>query len=232
MKLKKKRIILLVLVFVVGISVSTFAYLNMQKQQALKEETKQIMVLNRDIKPYETIGQNDLKVKDVLKDYKLEGLLTDRYDLVGKVAADYLLADEPVMEGLVTEKDKIKHIKFATLKTDYTRSGGAKIGDVVDIYKVTEAVKDIPSEVRLVGENAIVMSVTDSEGTSIEQEEDKSIGTSLGGATKKTPVQALKLAIDSRQIDVKNIVEGSVDGSRYVMVVKNTESGNFLLGGK
>lgn len=225
--------ILLILIFVIGIGVSIFAYLSIQNQQALQQETKQIIVLNRDVSPYETIGQNDLTTKDILKSYETTGILTDRYDFIGKISADYLVADEPIREELIIDKSNIKHVKFVTLKTDYTRSGGAKMGDIVDVYKVTEATRDTPSEVALVGENAIVINVTDSSGRStIENNENKSLTAPLGVTSVKVPIQALKLAVDSRAVDVKKIVEGSVDGNQYVMVVKNTERDKFVLGGK
>lgn len=230
--MNKKRMIIITVILVLGIGVSAFAYISMLNQKQHAMETKQIMVLNRDIRPYETIVANDLKTVDVLKSQELTGYLTDRYDLVGKVAADYMVADEPVKEDLVVDKSSIRHIKFVTLKTDYTRSGGAKIGDVVDIYKVIPATKEFPTETILLGENAIVISVTDSEGTSTTQAQSASLTAPLAGGEKKIPVQALKLAVDSRAIDVKKIVEGSVDGNQYVMVVKNTDSGKLAIGGK
>lgn len=227
---KNKKIIIMSIILMLGVGISTFAYITLQRSDLKAQETKSIVVLNRDINPYETIGTNDLKNIEISINADTTGYVTEKYQLAGLVASSYLVSDEPVPELYVVEKEKINHIKFVTLKTDYTRSGGAKVGDSVDIYRVIQETKETSSETILLGENAIIVNVTDKEGTSVF---GRPTSSSIVGGEKKIPIQAIKLAIDSKKIDVKKIVEASVNGDNYVLVVKNNgTSSSLALGGK
>lgn len=229
---RNKKAIYLSIVLLIGVGVSVFAYLTLQRSNLVKQETKEVIALNRSVYPYETINSADLKYIHIPKTADVTGYITDKYMLIGKVATTYLISGELVPEDLVIDKEKISHINFVTLKTDYTRTAGAKIGDVVDIYKVVNYEKDAQPETILVGENALVIDITDKEGSSIYDNSSNTTNALVGGSTKRLPVQAVKLAINNRAFDVKKIVEGSINGDSYVMVIKNSGGETLVLGGK
>lgn len=225
---KNKKIIIMSLILLVGIAISVFAFLMMKQNQLKAAETKEIVVLSRDVYPYETIGANDLMYIRMPLDTATKGYAIQKQDLSGKVASDYLVAETLILNEDIVDKSEIENIEFITLKTDYTRTGGARVGDIIDVYKVISPTKTSSSEIKLVAENAIVVSVTDREGTNVFASNK---GGTLGVVERKIPIQAVKLAIDSRTIDIKKIVEGSVNGDNYVMIVKNLDFKSLELGG-
>lgn len=231
---KKTRTILIIIVLIIGVGASVFAYLSLQQRNNQPVETKLIVVPSRNISAYDTIGETDLKTVKIPLDMSTEGYLTDRLDLLGKVATNDLAVDTMIPDGNLIEKEEISPYEFVTIKSEYTRTGGAEAGDVVDIYKVTRPGKELPSQTILVAKNAIVVSVANSEGETLNKGSKGDENPMVSQRDSELMrIGSVKLALDSRKIDVAKVVEGSTGGNgsefEFVLVVKNVDSG--FLGG-
>lgn len=140
-----------------------------------------------------------------------------------------LAQGDKIQKNHIADSSKANDLVFITLKTDYTRTGGAKPGSVVDIYNIKSHKKDgeIITTKTKIAEDVIVTSVTDKNGTSIYEKGDIVTGTNV-----KIPVEAIKIAVNSREVDVSELVNASVEQNNgYVLVVKNKNS-DTVVGGK
>lgn len=233
--MNRNRIILLIVV-ILGVGATVFAYFQLRDRVVEVVEMKNVVVLNKEIKAYETIKPTDVKVVKIEKNVDTSNYLTDKADLIGKIAVDTLIADELVLPHFVTDKEKLSPYVFVTIKTEYSRTGGAKLGDSVDVYKVTRTDEDGNSQVSKIAENAIVINLTNKDGLLIGEKNTKASDLPLASSEdSKISIETVKLAIDNRKVDINKIVEGSTseNGTNYefVLVVKNIP-GDSILGGK
>src|SRR5690554_4662206 len=135
--MRDKRILPILLIIVLGVSVTIGSYLMMQNKNSNKE-MKQIIVVARNILPYEKIKPDDIKYVDVPMNYNTERIYTEKEEVVGSVLKTSLSSDDKILKEYISSTN-VDNMEFITLKTDYTRTGGAKIGDIADVYKVHAA---------------------------------------------------------------------------------------------
>ncbi len=227
--MNKKRLIPIIIILVLGISATITSYILINKKIKSAEETKQIIVASRNITPYETINSIDLKQVDVPVDANTEGCYINKEDLIGKITTIGLMQDDWIKDKYIANSNNIKDLVFLTLKTDYTRTGGAKPGSVVDIYniEVQKQNGEIVTTKRKIAEDVVVINITDKNGISIYSEKEVVVP----GTTKNIPIEAIKVAVNSRNTDVSELVNASIEQNNgYVLVVKNEK--NSLVGNK
>ena len=221
---KKKIPIFIAIILGLTMTITSFYFIKLKPQK--KVETMTVYVPSVTINPFEEINGVDLTTKEIEKGANTDQYYITREDLIGKVAKESLSEKTMVNKEYVTTKESVKNIRFMAIKTDYTRTGGAKPGDIVNIYKVQSNQGQLQGQVIsssegiLIAEDVTIISITDSEGTSIyEKKSDSTIPLS----TKKPTIQAVKIAYDANKVDTNKLVEGAVNAANgYVFVVKTS----------
>lgn len=177
---------------------------------------KDIVITARDIPMYEIIRSQDLKTIQVPVATNTEGFFITATDIIGKIPKIPLAANDLIHESALLNKKEIDDVSFVTINTTYTKTGGAKPGDIVDVYKVNLEKGDWVenNQATLVAENVVVVSLTTANGKSI----DKGTRMPLGGSEK---IEAIKLGVKPDSIE--SLVPASVTVENgYVLVVKNS----------
>lgn len=175
---------------------------------------KNIPVLTRNIGVYEEIKYEDIKVSRVPKEQDTSKYVNNPSEMIGKIA------NTELKEGVLIEKESLKEkskvIKeYVTIKIDYARTGGAKAGDIVDVYKVNKGVDEwaMPYQAELISTNVLVVELTDKTGNKGEG------GGALPLSDGTSKVEVIKLCVNSGQ--AAKLVIGSVDeNSGLALVVK------------
>lgn len=224
----KKKLIPIILILVLGIGTAVTSYVLINKNLNAQNETQQIVVTNRELTIYEVINSTDLKYANVPIEMDISNFYQTKEELMGKMMAVNLAQGDKIQKKHIADSNKAKDLVFITLKTDYTRTGGAKPGSVVDIYNIQTQKKDggVITTKKKIAEDVVVTSVTDKNGTSIYEKSD------VPGTNVKIPVEAIKIAVNSREVDVSELVDASIEQNNgYVLVVKNKDS-NTVVGGK
>ena len=177
---------------------------------------KDIVITGRDIPMYEIIRSQDLKTIQVPATTNTEGFFISATNIIGKIAKIPLAANDLIHKSALLNKKEIDDVSFITINTVYAKTGGAKPGDIVDVYKVNLEKGDWVegNQASLVAENVVVVSLTTANGKSLSE------GTRipLGGSEK---IEAIKLGVKPDSIE--SLVPASVTVENgYVLVVKNS----------
>lgn len=215
----KRKLIPIIIILVIGIGAMVTSYILINKNIEAASETKKIVIANRDLRPYETLNATDLSYADVSMDTDTKGYYTNKSDLIGKIITTSFSKDDWIKSDYIETPDIIKDLVFLTLKTDYTRTGGAKSGDTVDIYHIEfkKVNGQVVAEKEKVAEDVIVINITNNNGESIDN-----VDNNMLTGTKKIPIEAVKIAVDSKKVDISRLVQASVEQNNgYVFVVKN-----------
>lgn len=216
-KIKKAKLKYIIPI-VIGITITGGSLYLSNREDKIKQETKTIAVLSKNVNTYEQITPSDLKIISIPKITSTSGIFTDESDIVGKVATTSLSADTPIRRDSLEDKSKISDIEFVVLKTDYARSGGAKTGDIVDVYKINKNQDKwvTGTDGQLVTDNASVVLASDESGKNVSEQQKDSKVPLLQATTK---IQDIKLAV--KKGDAKHLIEGSLtEDNGYVLVVK------------
>lgn len=178
---------------------------------------KTVPVLSKNIGVYEEMRHEYIKTGRVPKEQDTSKHINNPADAIGKVAKKELKEGSPILKNDLAEKTVIANKEYVTIKVDYARTGGAKPGDIVDVYKINKSTDEwaMPYEAELISQNVLVIEITDKAGN---KGEGNSGGIPLsGGATK---VEVIKLCVNSGQ--AAKLVIGSVDeNSGLALVVKS-----------
>lgn len=228
--MNKKKLIPIIVILVIGLGTAITSFVFLNKTIKAQNETQKIVATNRELTIYESINPTDLKYIDVPIDMDISNYFETKDELVGKMIGVNLAEGDGIQKNHIVDPDVAKDLVFITFKTDYTRTGGAKPGSVVDIYSVKTERKsgETITTKKKVAEDVIVTSVTNRYGVSIYDKNDSI----LPGTNTKIPVEAIRLAVNSRKVDVSELVDASVEQNNgYVLVVKNVNSNN-IIGGK
>lgn len=215
---EKKKLPYLVAAFVASIIIGVGIFMMMSPESQASEATKTVYVPSRDIGMYEDISMEKLKGVTVGAQEDTTNYATEPGQLIGKVATTKLFENSLIPQKGVTVANKIADVVFVTIHTDFTRSGGTRAGDIVDVYQVNKEVQNNVKKVEkaLVCQDVRVVAVTDLKG-SIANKETNSANPIAAATT--TQVQAVRLAV--KPTDAPNLVEGAVDPENgYVLVLK------------
>lgn len=152
-------------------------------------DTVEIFIPMRDIGMYEIITEKDIKAVRVAKQVGTSEFALTKEDLIGKAARNNLYAHTPVPKRALGDPEAMQDVVFITINTSFTRSGGAKVGDRVDVDCIrSSVVNNVTGLTRTeLVKNARVVAVTDQNGSPAYGDGVQYMG--------KTPVQAVKLAI-------------------------------------
>lgn len=183
-----------------------------------KENSMTIYLPKKDIGNYEIITQEDIVPAKVDKNQDLKQFAVTPEQLIGKAAVTNLFAKTPVPKRALGEPENMQDVVFLTIHTDYTRAGGAKVGDRVDVdyiaVNLANNVKGV-SRTELV-RDARVVSITDSNGNPAYT---GGVQSPVYGGTQ-SPVQAVKLAIKPYE-KTAELVYGAISAENgLVLTVK------------
>lgn len=177
---------------------------------------KEIIVTARDVPMYEIIRNQDIKIIEVPATTNTENYFTQPSQIVGKVLKYPLTSNELFLLDSLLDKEEVNKLSFITINTLYAKTGDAKPGDIVDVYKVlTEKGDWVEGDQSYrVAENVVVVSLTTANG------KIASGGTRmpLGGSEK---IEVIKLGVKSSDIESLAPASVLVDNG-YVLVVKNS----------
>lgn len=184
-----------------------------------KRETKAIWELNTPLSMYDVISPYNLKQVEIPASSFTNDMITDQTKAAGKISNTQITAETPLLSSCLEDRSKLADQEFIILKTDYARTGGAKAGDKVSIYKIdkTKGTWVMGTDGTLVIEKATVVSISDANGKSVTEQKQPSSNPLASQAALK--IQAVRLAVPKGTS--KQLVEAAVmDDNGYVLVVK------------
>ncbi len=206
-----------IIIGILGLAIAGVSFYFLNNKYAESIEMKDIVVTAREIPMYEIIKKNDLKTIQIPANTNTDNYFIDYTDILGKVAKIPLSSNDLIVPDFLLNKEEIENIAFITINTFYAKTSDAKPGDIVDVYKVMTEKGNWTEENQtvLVAKDAVVISVTTTNGKIIEKDDKLFSG---DGDSEKIGV--IKLGVKPE--DVKYLTPASVivDNS-YVLVVKS-----------
>lgn len=192
-------------IIIIGLAISVISYSMLLSDTEKSGDTVRIVVPAADIPAYKNIQPSDLEYREVSKDEISEDAVTDPQEVINKYSTSPLYAGWPINKNIMETGEYLKNKHVIALNIDFTRSAGAKPGDIVDVYIVSPAINDwVDGEwSKQVATEAIVLGVRNTE-------------INTGSATG---VGTVILAVD--QSFTSKLVPGALtENNRYVLAVR------------
>lgn len=202
-----------------AILATSIAFYFLYNSRGIKQENLvEIPVPKRNIVAYEKLNSENIGLKYVPVTEAVEGIVTNYEQLKGKYAGVPLKEGERISLAQLNEANELQNKHVVVLNTDFTRSADVKNGDIVDVYyvdKVTSTDGRLVYNQRIVSSGAIVISIFDKNGGSIDMDIPKK-----GVPTEVGVVGAVKLAVNP--MDIPNLIGGTLpDDNHYVLAKTN-----------
>jgi len=192
-------------IILIGLAISVISYSMLLADTEKSGSTVRIVVPAADIPAYKDIQPSDLEYREVPKDEISEDAVTDPQEVINKYSTSPLYAGWPINKNIIETGEYLKNKHVVALNIDFTRSAGAKPGDIVDVYIVSPAINDwVDGEwSKQVATEAIVLGVRNTE---IDTGSATGVGTVI-------------LAVD--QSFTSKLVPGALkENYRYVLAVR------------
>lgn len=181
--------------------------------------TKSVFVPKDDIPMYTVITNNEIKETTVDAGIDTSLYATTREAIIGRIAGTKLYKETLIPKDGLKESKDVRDFVYATIHTDYVKSGGAQNGDVVDVYKVTRAFEGAPFDKVLVASGITVASITDGNGGAIA----KKSGGYLSSSNSSGTVQAIRLVVP---VELQTyFLDGAVDSNNGYVLLPSVSSG-------
>jgi len=214
-----KKLLPYILICAAGILIAGGSFYFIKLKYVTDIDTKPLTVLSKAVGVHEEIQYGDLKTIKVPASQDITMYANDYKEVVGKIALRSLPADQPILKDSISKKQELGNKEYVTIKVDYARTGGAKPGDKVDVYRVMNDGTDMwvpAAEAALILTDATVVEITNKEGS--VNAGSTAMGVPLSGGASKAEV--VKLCINPGQ--AAKVVVGSVnENSGLVLVVKS-----------
>lgn len=209
------------LIIIIGLFIAGGSFFMLEKQIGNAEETQLFLVPTHDINIMETITQDDLTYQSYPKSIEMPGVVLDPADIVGKVTMFPLSKGWPIDKSYLRDAKEMEKRQKVAINVDYPRSGGANPGDLVDVYIIPNELTWTPGQgVHLVASNARVLSVTDSKGRSVIEDNNSF---SLSTASNNNSIEVVQLSV--KPSEVSYLIPGaSVQNKQYALIVKFQET--------
>lgn len=220
---KLKKIIPYLLIAIISLAIATGAYFKLEAVSAkngILDSGISYLVPTRDIGAYEGIKEADLSFKKF--PVEMPGAISYPDLIIGKVAKDPLNEGWPISEDKLIDSEKTDNRQIVAIFTDYTRSGGAVSGDIVDVYRVYP--EDSARKVERIAQNSRVISITNSKGQSSGQTESSALSIGL----ENINIETVKLSVKPEEV-LKLVPGALIDNANYVLVVKHKETNYPIL---
>ena len=165
---------------------------------------------------HETIDSSDLKTIEVPLTMDTDFYITEASELIGKTTRIPLNENKGIPKNALLSEEELENTVYVTINTKYVKTGGAKPGDIVDVYKVNiqEGEWNEDRIGYLIVEDALVINLTDKNGNTTQSSSKIPLNTN-------SPIEVVKLAIKPEQAQF--LVPASViNENGYVLVVKNS----------
>lgn len=196
--------LIMVLLFGLGVSVSSWLFL--QNYLAKNQKTEVIAVPVIDIPPFTTITSEFITKRTILAGAREPNAVVNAQELIGKIPKTTLYKGEQVRRERLGEAAETGRYEV-TINVDPVRANGVKPGDVVDLYY--EPNETTPGA--LLAADLIVKAVRDTNGNEL-------------GAQPQVPTQAPKtismVALSVPPDKAPVVVRGSANGSKSMVLVK------------
>ena len=228
MKIKPNlNIAVLIMALVFGFVAAGVGYFYMDNQIADASQEIDIYVPAKNIPKYQQIGITDLSVRTIPAGGVEPQAVTAKSEIVGKYAGQQLYKGEQIRRERLSSVPKLKGYGYVSVNVDLARSGGAKPGDMVDIYKLGNDTASVTAGAtrQPVATDAVVMEIWDGQGNNIYSGSQGGITeTAAKAISGAKPPAVIKLAVKPHQAG--GVVDGAVPGlANIVLVVKNNTGG-------
>lgn len=215
----------LLLAFIAGIVMAGVGWVYVQQQMAsASPATKTVPVPARDLPRYHVITENDLTRRAVPADLVDPATALTPAEVVGKAAIATLYKGEPIRRERLSPVSALEGRRFLNVLVDLARAGGARPGDVVDVYAVTKDATGVTLGSALVAQGAVVLDVWDGQGNPLYQDAGGWAGAAARAVSANRPPAVVRLAV--RPEEAARVVGGAVPGTgNVVLVVTDAEGG-------
>jgi len=210
-----KGLIVAIIIIAFGTFVGVYSYNKINETIRPDIEMINVPVPRGNIQVYTNIGISDFYLKAFPKDVGDNNFIMDINEFSGKTTIQMLDKDVPVVkESLVNTTERFNNKRIVSINMDPTRASGAKPGDVVDLYFLSN---DPKGEAEMIISRAKVIDVCDQNGKSL-YEEASSFRVSISPSSSSGTL-IYRLVIDNE--DVSKALAGSNPKSHQVSFSKH-----------
>ncbi|MGB9847302.1 MAG: Flp pilus assembly protein CpaB [Desulfotomaculales bacterium] len=212
------------LAVLVGLGVSAFS-LKALRSEASPQPGIKLPVAARDLPPYTQVQAQDLGWGTFPAE--LPGAVKNPAEAVGKVLSRAVPKDYPLLASDLKDPESLD-LQLVSVNVDSSRLGGARPGDLVDVYWIQPADKTAwtpGTGATLVARDARVVSVLDKNGQAVDS--GSGLVAAVQGAAAKVPAIVV-LAV--RVEEVKSIIPGAAPNNTCIALVRKFKAGGEQVG--
>lgn len=213
------------LAVMVGLVVAAFSFKAL-KGEASSQAGVKLPVAARDLPPYTQVQPQDLGWGTFPSE--LPGAVKNPAEAVGKVVAKAVPKDYPLRASELKEPDSLD-VQLVSVNVDSSRMGGARPGDLVDVYWIQPAEKTAwtpGTGAALVARDARVVSVLDKNGQPVDSGQGL-VAAAVQGTAAKVPAVVV-LAV--RPEEVGAVIPGAAPNNACIALVRKFKEGGGQVG--
>lgn len=209
----------------VGLGVAGFSF-NAMKKEASSQEGIRLPVAAHDLQPYTQVQAQDLGWGTFPSE--LPGAVKNPAEAVGKVVTKAVPKDYPLRTSDLKEPDNLD-VQLVSVNVDSSRLGGARPGDLVDVYWIQPAEKTAwtpGTGATLVARDARVVSVLDKNGQPVDTGQGF-VAAAVQGAAARVPAIVV-LAVKAEEVTA--IIPGAAPNNTCTALVRKFKAGGEQVG--
>jgi pilus assembly protein CpaB len=209
----------------VGLGVAAFSFRAI-KGEASSQAGVKLPVAARDLPPYTLVQAQDLSWSTFPSE--LPGAIENPAEAVGKVLSRGVPKDYPLRVSDLKDPGSLD-VQLVSVNVDSSRLGGARPGDLVDVYWIQPAEKTAwapGTGATLVAQDARVVSVLDKNGQPVDTGQGL-VAAAVQGTAARAPAIAV-LAVKAGE--VKSIIPGAAQNNTCIALVRKFKEGGGQVG--
>lgn len=209
----------------VGLGVAAFSFKAL-KGEASSQAGIKLPVAARDLPPYTQVQAQDLSWSTFPSE--LPGAVKNPSEAVGKVLSRAVPKDYPLRAGDLKDPGSLD-VQLVSVNVDSSRLGGARPGDLVDVYWIQPAEKTAwapGTGATLVAQDARVVSVLDKNGQPVDTGQGL-VAAAVQGTAARAPAIAV-LAVKAGE--VRAIIPGAAQNNTCIALVRKFKEGGGQVG--
>ncbi|AEG15978.1 SAF domain protein [Desulfofundulus kuznetsovii DSM 6115] len=209
----------------VGLAVATFSF-NALKREASSQEGIKLPVAARDLPPYTQVQAQDLGWGTFPAE--LPGAVKAPAEAVGKVVTTAAPKDHPLRVSELKDPESLD-VQLVSVNIDSSRLGGARPGDLVDVYWIQPAEKSAwtpGTGATLVARDARMVSVLDKNGQPVDSGQGLVAATVQGAAVRAPAIAVLAVKAE----EVRAIIPGAASNNTCIVLVRKFKAGGDQVG--
>ncbi len=208
----------------VGLGVAAFSFRAIKGAETSQAGVK-LPVAARDLPPYTQVQAQDLSWSTFPSE--LPGAVKNPSEAVGKVLSRSVQKDYPLRAGDLKDPETL-NAQLVSVNVEPARLGGARPGDLVDVYWVQPSGTNawVPGTgITPVARDARVVSILDKSGQSVDS--GQGIAAAVQGASVRVPAIVV-LAVKAEE--VKAVIPGGAPNNTSIALVRKFKEGGGQIG--